>query len=49
MQHPKYPSTAEMVNGVHTMEYDSEIQKNKVIIQLTTWVTPIDIVLSERN
>lgn len=33
----------------HTMEYDSAMQKNKLMIQLTTKITPTDIMLHERN
>ena len=49
---PKCPSTDKWINKIwyiHTMEYYSDIETNKVLVHAITWINLDNILLSERS
>ena len=48
----KFPTADEWINKmwyIHSLEYYSAIYRNEVLIHVTTWMNPEDIMLGERS
>lgn len=49
----KHPSTCVWINNfgiyIHTTEFYSGIKRNKLLIHLTPWIKPTDIILSKKK